>query len=486
MESFAGELDGQFTLFQSIGAGAFSKVKLAIHVLTNEKVAIKIIDKGSIGKDLHRVYLEIAALQEFAHQYICKLYQVIYVVLEYCQGGELFDYVVQVEQLDENKARHSFRHIVSAVAHVHRRGYAQRDLKPENHLLDSDGNIKLVDLGLCAKTKSAMSVHLSTPCRNAAYAAPELVAGLEYVGSGDNIWSIGVLLYVVVCGRLPFSSDNTGILFRMIQMGKYNCPESLSDMSVRLLSPLMVTCPYRRITMAQLVNHPWLVEGYKCPASMESTCLGSHPDHEVVDEVAVGCGRPKHSVAAKINRRKCDYTTATYHLLVETIGTGAFAKVKIAIHVMTDEKVAIKIIDKCSIGKDLIRAYLEIVALRDFAHQYICKLYQVIETKHRIYLVPEYCPGGELFDYLKRERLREDKARHPLRPDNLLLDADEKIKLVDLGLCAKTKSAMSAHLRTFCRSAECAAPELVAGWEYVGSGGNIWSMEVLHIHASAS
>ncbi|KAH6944480.1 hypothetical protein HPB50_003364 [Hyalomma asiaticum] len=413
MESFAGELDGQFTLFQSIGAGAFAKVKLAIHVLTNEKVAIKIIDKGSIGKDLHRVYLEIAALQEFAHQYVCKLYQVIetkhriYLVLEYCPGGELFDYVVQREELDEDKARHSFRHIVSAVAHVHRRGYAQRDVKPENLLLDADGNIKLVDLGLHTKTKSGMSAHLRKSCRSAEYAAPELVAGWEYVGSGANTWNIGVRLYVVVCGRLRFSSDNTGILFRMIQMGKYNCPESLSDVSVRLLSPMMVTSPYRRITMAQLVNHPWLVEGYKCPASMESTCLGSHPDHEVVDEVALGCGRPKHSVAAKINRRKCDYTTATYHLLVETIGTGGFTNVNIAIHVMTDEKVAIKIIDKCSIGKDLHRVYLEIVALRLFAHQYMCKLYQVIETKHRIYLVLEYCPGGELFNYVQRERLRE-------------------------------------------------------------------------------
>ncbi|KAH6944481.1 hypothetical protein HPB50_003365 [Hyalomma asiaticum] len=190
MESFAGELDGQYTLLQSIGSGAFAKVKHAIHVLTDEKVAIKIIDKGSIGKDLHRVYLGIAALQEFAHQYICKLYQVIetkhriYLVLEYCPGDELFDYVVQGEPLDEDKARQPFPQVVSAVAYVHRRGYAQRDVKPENLLLDSDGNIKLVDFGLCAKTKSAMSAHLRTSCRSAEYAAPELVAGWETLDPG--------------------------------------------------------------------------------------------------------------------------------------------------------------------------------------------------------------------------------------------------------------------------------------------------------------
>ncbi|KAH6934445.1 hypothetical protein HPB50_024234 [Hyalomma asiaticum] len=328
MEPFERELEGQYTLLQTIGAGAFAKVKLAIHVLTEEKVAIKIIDKCSIGKHLYRVYLEIAALRDFAHQYICKLYQVIeskhrmYLVLEYCPGGELLDYVMQRERLDEDKARHFFRQIVSAVAYVHRRGYAHRDLKPENLLLDAHGNIKLVDFGLCAKTMPGMGAHLRTACGSSVYAAPELVAGREYVGSVADIWSMGVLLYVLLCGRLPFSSDNTAALFRLIQAGQYKCPETLSERCVHLLSRMMTTSPERRITMAQLVNHPWLVEGYGCPVSVESTCSRFFLDDEVVSEMAVGCGRPKHSVVADINRRKCDYTTATYHLLVEKKNRG--------------------------------------------------------------------------------------------------------------------------------------------------------------------
>ncbi|KAH6921351.1 hypothetical protein HPB50_027661 [Hyalomma asiaticum] len=186
MESFECELGGQCTLLQTIGTGAFAKVKLAIHVLTDEKVAIKIIDKCSIGKDLHRVYLEIVALRDFAHQYICKLYQVIetkhriYLVLEYCPGGSLFDYVVQRERLDEDEARHFFRQIVSPVAYVHRRGYAHRDLKPDNLLLDTDGNILLIGFGLCTRTKSATSAHVRTSCKSAEYASAELVADREY------------------------------------------------------------------------------------------------------------------------------------------------------------------------------------------------------------------------------------------------------------------------------------------------------------------
>ncbi|KAH6944495.1 hypothetical protein HPB50_003379 [Hyalomma asiaticum] len=280
MESFEGGLDGQFSLLKSIAAGAFAKVKLAIHVLTDEKVAIKIIDKCSIGKDLHRVYLEITALRDFAHQYICKLYQVIetkrriYLVLEYFLGGELFDNVMQRELLDEDKARHFFRQIVSAVAYVRRRGYAHWDLKPQNLLLDADGNINLVDIELCAKTKSGMSAHLRTSCGNAVYAAPEIVAGQEYVISVADIWSMGVLRYELVRDRLPFSSDNTGILFRMILVGKCKCREYLSDRCVHLPSQMMVTSEDRRTTMAQVVDHPCRVVGYECAASVESTFRG--------------------------------------------------------------------------------------------------------------------------------------------------------------------------------------------------------------------
>ncbi|KAL1428316.1 hypothetical protein MTO96_002704 [Rhipicephalus appendiculatus] len=328
MEPFEDELNGQYTLLETIGSGAFAKVKLAIHVLTGAKVAIKIIRKCSLGMDLRRVSREIAALKDLAHQSICRLYQVIetsyrvYLVLEYCPGGELFDYVVQRKRLNEDEARRFFRQIVSAVACVHRRGYAHRDLKPENLLLDADRNVKLIDFGLCAKPRTRMTASLRTSCGSAEYAAPEVLAGRKYSGSGADIWSMGVLLYVLLCGRLPFNADNMAVLFSMIQQGKYNCPEYLSDRCVHLLSRMLATSPDRRITMAQLVNHPWLMEGYGSPVSVESTCSVSLLDDEVVAEMAVACGRPKKFVAAEINRRKCDYVAATYQLLVEKKNRG--------------------------------------------------------------------------------------------------------------------------------------------------------------------
>ncbi|XP_029466760.1 maternal embryonic leucine zipper kinase-like isoform X1 [Rhinatrema bivittatum] len=153
------ELLKYYDLYETIGAGGFAKVKLARHILTGEKVAVKIMDKTSLGDDLPRVKTEIEAMKNLSHQHVCRLYHVIetskkiFMILEYCPGGELFDYIIAKDRLMEDEARIFFRQIVSAVAYVHSRGYAHRDLKPENLLIDEDQNLKLIDFGLCAKPK---------------------------------------------------------------------------------------------------------------------------------------------------------------------------------------------------------------------------------------------------------------------------------------------------------------------------------------------
>ncbi|XP_065310808.1 maternal embryonic leucine zipper kinase-like isoform X2 [Dermacentor albipictus] len=285
------DLDEQYILLETIGSGGFAKVKLGLHILTGEKVAIKIMDKRSLGEDLPRVKLEITALKDLSHQNICKLYQVIetstkiYLVLEYCPGGELFDYIVEKERLSEGEARHFFRQIVSAVAYIHSQGYAHRDLKPENLLLDENHNLKLIDFGLCARPKV-------------------------------DIWSMGVLLYALLCGCLPFDDENVAVLYRKIQLGEYDCPLWLSSSSVELLSEMMTVVPEKRISITQLLNHPWLVKGYGCPVSPKSTYLLSVLDEEVVTELAVSCGRSKSSVAMELSQWRYDFMTATYLLLV--------------------------------------------------------------------------------------------------------------------------------------------------------------------------
>ncbi|NXI57709.1 MELK kinase, partial [Chloroceryle aenea] len=195
-----------YELRETIGRGGFGKVKLAQHHLTGEKVAIKMLDKVCLGNELPRVKLEIDALKNLSHQHICRIYHVIettkkiFMVLEYCSGGELFDYIISKERLSEEEARVFFRQIVSAIAYVHSQGYAHRDIKPENLLIDGDNKLKLIDFGLCAKPKGGLDYHLHTCCGSPSYAAPELIQGKAYIGSEADIWSMGVLLYALLCG----------------------------------------------------------------------------------------------------------------------------------------------------------------------------------------------------------------------------------------------------------------------------------------------
>ncbi|KAL7841181.1 hypothetical protein SRHO_G00248720, partial [Serrasalmus rhombeus] len=190
------ELLKYYEVYETIGSGGFAKVKLGRHILTGEKVAIKIMEKKDLGDDLPRVKTEIEAMKNLSHQHVCRLYHVIetnskiYMVLEYCPGGELFDYIVAKDRLSEEETRVFFRQIVSALAYVHSQGYAHRDLKPENLLIDEDHNLKLIDFGLCAKPKGGLGYELMTCCGSPAYAAPELIQGKSYIGSEADVWSM--------------------------------------------------------------------------------------------------------------------------------------------------------------------------------------------------------------------------------------------------------------------------------------------------------
>ncbi|XP_074647724.1 maternal embryonic leucine zipper kinase-like [Tubulanus polymorphus] len=315
-------LSGMYQLAETIGSGGFAKVKKAYHLLTGEKVAIKIMDKKALGDDLPRVKVEIEAMKQLCHQHICKLYQVIetetkyYMVLEYCPGGELFDYIVSKDRLHEDEARVFFRQIVSAVGYIHQNGYAHRDLKPENLLLDEDQNLKLIDFGLCAKPKGGMDNHLYTCCGSPAYAAPELISGKEYLGRETDLWSMGVLLYALLCGFLPFDDDSIAYLYRKIQIGRYEIPRWLSKESVQLLDAMLQVDPKKRVTIRELCHHPWLQRSYGVSVDPETKCRKDIIDDDCVNELAVNYGISKREMIRQIKEWKCDYLTATYQLLL--------------------------------------------------------------------------------------------------------------------------------------------------------------------------
>lgn len=318
----ADELHKYYEIYETIGSGGFAKVKLGRHILTGEKVAIKIMSKKDLGDDLPRVKLEIEAMKNLSHQHICRLYQVIetstqiFMVIEYCPGGELFDYIIAKDRLSEEETRVFFRQIVSAIAYVHSQGYAHRDLKPENLLIDADHNLKLIDFGLCARPKGGLSYELMTCCGSPAYAAPELIQGKAYIGSEADVWSMGVLLFALLCGYLPFDDDNCMVLYRKITRGKYDNPHWLSPGSILLLNQMMQVEPKRRLTVRQLLDHPWVLKDYNSPVEWHSRQPLGHIDVDCITEMAVNMKRSRESTAALVNEWRYDHTTATYLLLL--------------------------------------------------------------------------------------------------------------------------------------------------------------------------
>ncbi|KAI7810637.1 maternal embryonic leucine zipper kinase [Triplophysa rosa] len=316
------ELLKHYEVYETIGSGGFAKVKLGRHLLTGEKVAIKIMEKKDLGDDLPRVKIEIEAMKNLSHQQVCRLYHIIetstkiYMVLEYCPGGELFDYIIAKDRLSEEETRVFFRQIISALAYVHSQGYAHRDLKPENLLIDEDHNLKLIDFGLCAKPKGGLGYELMTCCGSPAYAAPELIQGKAYIGSEADVWSMGVLLYALLCGYLPFDDDNCMVLYRKITRGKYSHPNWLSPGSILLLNQMMQVDPKRRLSVKQLLDHPWVMKGYGTPVEWHSKHPLGHIDDDCITEMAVAFKQSRQRTIQIVSEWKYDHMTATYLLLL--------------------------------------------------------------------------------------------------------------------------------------------------------------------------
>ncbi|XP_004457326.1 maternal embryonic leucine zipper kinase isoform X2 [Dasypus novemcinctus] len=306
------ELLKYYELYETIGTGGFAKVKLACHILTGEMVAIKIMDKNALGNDLPRIKTEIDALKNLRHQHVCQLYHVletankIFMVLEYCPGGELFDYIISQDRLSEEETRVVFRQIVSAVAYVHSQGYAHRDLKPGNK-----------------------DYHLQTCCGSLAYAAPELIQGKSYLGSEADVWSMGILLYVLMCGFLPFDDDNVMALYKKITKGKYEVPQWLSPSSSLLLQQMLQVDPKKRISVKNLLSHPWIMQDYNCPIEWQSKNPFIHLDEDCVTELSVHYRKTRQTVEDLISLWKYDHLTATYLLLLAKKARGKAVRLRL-------------------------------------------------------------------------------------------------------------------------------------------------------------
>ncbi|CAR27794.1 hypothetical protein ZYGR_0N02800 [Zygosaccharomyces rouxii] len=289
---------GDWDFLETVGAGSMGKVKIAKHHYTNEICAIKIINRATkaflhkeqqlpppqneqealerqkklekeISRD-KRTIREASLGQALYHPHICRLFEMctmsnhFYMLFEYVSGGQLLDYIIQHGSLREHHARKFARGIASALQYLHANNIVHRDLKIENIMISTSGEIKIIDFGLSNMFDPRTQLH--TFCGSLYFAAPELLKASPYVGPEVDVWSFGVVLYVLVCGKVPFDDENSSVLHEKIKQGKVDYPQHLSIEVISLLSKMLVVDPRKRASLKQVVEHHWMIRGYDFPA----------------------------------------------------------------------------------------------------------------------------------------------------------------------------------------------------------------------------
>lgn len=288
---------GDWDFLETVGAGSMGKVKIARHHYTNEICAIKIVNRATkaflhkeqqlpppkneqealerqrkLEKELSRdkrTIREASLGQALYHPHICRLFEMctmsnhFYMLFEYVSGGQLLDYIIQHGSLREHHARKFARGIASALQYLHANNIVHRDLKIENIMISTSGEIKIIDFGLSNMFDTRRQLH--TFCGSLYFAAPELLKASPYIGPEVDVWSFGVVLYVLVCGKVPFDDENSSVLHEKIKQGKVDYPQHLSIEVISLLSKMLVVDPKRRASLKQVVEHHWMIRGYDFP-----------------------------------------------------------------------------------------------------------------------------------------------------------------------------------------------------------------------------
>ena len=258
---------GDYIIKETIGTGTFSKVKLGINKYTKEKVAIKLLEKSKITEkeDLKRINREISIIKKLSHPNIIKINEIFenekyyYIIMDYCSKGELIDYIVKKTKLTEDESSFFFYQIINAIEYIHKKNIVHRDLKPENLLLTENNKIKIIDFNL--SNYFYKNNLLSTPCGSPCYAAPEMVSGKKYNGFKTDIWAIGIILYAMSCGYLPFEDSDNEILFQKILECDLEFPEYLSFDSVDIIKKILNVNPYDRYYINDIKEHSFYLKG---------------------------------------------------------------------------------------------------------------------------------------------------------------------------------------------------------------------------------
>ncbi|NWZ36697.1 SIK2 kinase, partial [Brachypodius atriceps] len=327
---------GFYDIERTLGKGNFAVVKLARHRVTKTQVAIKIIDKTRLDpSNLEKIYREVQIMKLLNHPHIIKLYQVmetkdmLYIVTEFAKNGEMFDHLTSNGHLSEGEARKKFWQILSAVEYCHSHHIVHRDLKTENLLLDANMNIKLADFGFGNFYKSGEP--LSTWCGSPPYAAPEVFEGKEYEGPHLDIWSLGVVLYVLVCGSLPFDGPNLPTLRQRVLEGRFRIPYFMSEVCFchpdceTLIRRMLVVDPTKRITISQIKQHKWmqadpsLQQQQSLSFSMQNYNSNLGDYNEQVLGIMQTLGIDRQRTVESLQNSSYNHFAAIYYLLLERL-----------------------------------------------------------------------------------------------------------------------------------------------------------------------
>ncbi|KAK7385422.1 hypothetical protein VNO78_31140 [Psophocarpus tetragonolobus] len=267
---------GKYEIGRTVGEGTFAKVKFAQNTETGESVAMKVLDRSTIIKHkmVDQIKREISLMKLVRHPYVVRLHEVlasrtkIYIILEFITGGELFDKIVSLGRLSEAESRRFFQQLIDGVDYCHSKGVYHRDLKPENLLLDSQGNMKISDFGLSAFPEQGVSM-LQTTCGTPNYVAPEVLSHKGYEGAPADVWSCGVILYVLIAGYLPFDELDLTTLYSKIEKAQFSCPTWFPVGAKSLIRRILNPNPEQRITIEEIRNDEWFQKGYVPVSLME-------------------------------------------------------------------------------------------------------------------------------------------------------------------------------------------------------------------------
>nr|XP_020441625.1 serine/threonine-protein kinase BRSK2-like [Monopterus albus]XP_020441626.1 serine/threonine-protein kinase BRSK2-like [Monopterus albus] len=323
---------GPYRLEKTLGKGQTGLVKLGVHCITGQKVAIKIVNREKLSESvLMKVEREIAILKLIEHPHVLKLHDVyennkyLYLVLEHVSGGELFDYLVKKGRLTPKEARKFFRQIISALDFCHSHSICHRDLKPENLLLDEKNNIRIADFGM-ASLQVGDSL-LETSCGSPHYACPEVIRGEKYDGRRADVWSCGVILFALLVGALPFDHDNLRQLLEKVKSGVFHMPHFIPPDCQALLKGMIEVNSDKRLTLEAIQKHPWYQGGRNEPCPEQPpprrVCLKrilslTELDPDVLESMySLGCFRDRVKLTKDLTSEEENQEKMIYYLLLD-------------------------------------------------------------------------------------------------------------------------------------------------------------------------